>query len=207
MVDPRAKQMSINRKYWAKGSEKVYFNLLVFSNHADAFVLPEGERRLAAFSNTDKVRSGGYYTELFDMLGAELYAGVYAGLMARDVSAFNHAMPPVTEAKDLMVLESRGPCARALDMVLEGGQELWTRGQLVDAVKDALRVLDLGDVPPMVREREVGRAWRRMGNLRPGNKNGLRTRYGAGNNTVEVRASARGAYWRSWAADDGRSGS
>ena len=94
--------------------------------------------------------------------------------MDRDVEAFNPAMPPMTEMKQVMIEVSKSPTDEILEYLrdnLEG--DLVTRKQLPGHVKRAVRQLGFDGI-----ENNSGstarRIWRSIGSLDLSKKNGFR---------------------------------
>lgn len=209
LVDTRVTAMQINRKYGGKGTEDVYFNLLVFTNHADALTVPPRERRLAVFDNPREEKSAEYYNTLWSAYrdnGAELFAAVHEMLMTRDVSRFNPAVAPDTEAKRTMLDMSLGPADILSRSVIERCVgELVTHDMLYDLVNEAERLERLeGTLTNNAKRGVVERLWRQLGGLCPGSHNGVR--YTEGEGRFEVRALRNQKEWISVfeAADKGR---
>ena len=62
----------MNPKYGKTREDRLFFNLLIFSNHADAMVLPEDDRRVCVLENPAKKQTQEYYDRLEQSLdGAE----------------------------------------------------------------------------------------------------------------------------------------
>ena len=49
-----------NTKYGKTRQDTMWFNALIFSNHADAMVIPEDDRRIAVFTNAVEKASTEY---------------------------------------------------------------------------------------------------------------------------------------------------
>lgn len=95
--------LEINRKYGGKGKERVFANILIFSNHADAIAINRDERRLWVYLSKVKRRSDEYYIRLFSWLKTDGPAHLMKAFMSRDLSKFNPGMlPPMTRAKSQM---------------------------------------------------------------------------------------------------------
>ena len=103
-VDSRPTSRMTNSKYGAKRVEKVWFNLLMFSNHIDALHIPSDDRRVMVIRNPDQRKS----QEEYEPLWTELREGeggrkLYWWLMNRNIEDFSNVYPPDTEAKALMI--------------------------------------------------------------------------------------------------------
>jgi hypothetical protein len=174
-IDTSPVEFRANTKYGKTSQDTMWFNALIFSNHADAMTIPEDDRRIAVFTNAVEKASTDYYERLHAALGDELEPRrVYWYLKQRDVSQFNSAIPPMTEAKKVMIEVSRSPAEEILEYLqdnLEG--DLVTRKQLQGHVKRVARQLGFDGI-----ENNPGntarRIWRMIGSLEPGKKNGYR---------------------------------
>ena len=62
------KTLEINLKYGAKTTKTVYTNFFLMSNHADAIVLTEEDRRINVFRTEDKPKGHEYYERLYGWL-------------------------------------------------------------------------------------------------------------------------------------------
>ena len=109
-VDTSPVQFRANTKYEKTSQDTMWFNALIFSNHADAVTIPEDDRRIAVFKNAVEKASTEYYERLHAALGDEFEPRrLYWYLKHRDVSQFNPAIPPITDAKKVMIAVSRSP--------------------------------------------------------------------------------------------------
>ena len=60
--------LEINLKYGAKATKPIYTNFFWMSNHADAVVLTEEDRRINVFKTEDKPKGNDYYERLYQWL-------------------------------------------------------------------------------------------------------------------------------------------
>ena len=83
------------------------FNLLLFTNHEDAIIIDETDRRYCVLYSKAEPKDGDYYTRLWDWTGE--HAGrILHFLQKRDLAAFRpHAHAPMTEGKEQLIIESR----------------------------------------------------------------------------------------------------
>ncbi len=209
LIDPRVTEMHINTKFGAKRQEKIWFNLLVFSNHVDAFSLPKGERRLAIFANPTQRQDNDYYTRLWNTYlhnGAGFAAGIHEFLMERDVSGFNHSMPPETEAKADMIVRSAAPGDIIANTIVESSiGELVTRNTLFDLWEAAERCERLENtMTNNTQRRLVDKLWSGLPRLRD-HRNGFRSRVG-GRGVEEIRALRSVEHWQNVVARGSLSG-
>lgn len=165
----------INPKYGRTRCENVYFNALIFSNHADALAIPEGDRRVMVVENPTERRDYDYYERLHGALGTgREAAAVYWWLMRRSLQGFDHVYPPETEGKRAMIQDNEAPSVTVLHWLAEHHpSDLVTRETLRDGIARA--ALDLG-LDRYVREPDVLQKmiWRSIKTLRPGHRNGAR---------------------------------
>ncbi len=194
MVDTRvAENVRINPKYGRTRTENVYFNALIFSNHADAMALPEGDRRVYVLENPTERLSYDYYDRLDAALRDDEPARVYWWLMHRDVSDFDHVYPPMTPGKLAMIEQNRSPSAAIKDHILEHCKgDIFTKKMLKSLVLAAADALDYDGIvrSPGGVNRNL---WKKMGPLRD-EKNGAR--YQINGVTIEVRAIRNVGKWK-----------
>ena len=107
-VDMITSEVEINAKYQSKRVAKAYYNVLGFSNHADAIRIPEDDRRIYVARNTDDLRTSEEYDNIHRLqYDKQKIADIYHWLMRRDVGQFNPSLPPRTSAKSDMVKKTR----------------------------------------------------------------------------------------------------
>ena len=184
----------INPKFGRTRYENVYFNALIFSNHADAMVLPETDRRIFVVENPSERLDYAYYDRLTGALSTQEPSRVYWWLMRRDVSRYDHIYPPMTPAKARMIEDTRAPSDAVMGWLRENhGPDLVTKVTLKVAVVLAARDLDLEKT--MREPSTVTKLlWRKMKNLRDDDpKNGAR--YLLDGKQTEVRALRNRQQW------------
>jgi hypothetical protein len=195
MVDTKVmKNVRINPKFGRTRSENIYFNALIFSNHADAMALPDGDRRVFVVENPTERLDYSYYDRLTGCLGGDEPARVYWWLMHRDVREFDHVYPPMTQSKSAMIENTRAPSESIIDwLAANHAPDLVTKTTLKTAVVLAARELDLDKI--MREPSGVSRmVWRKIKSLRPEDaKNGAR--YQVDGKQAEVRAIRRQSFW------------
>jgi hypothetical protein len=189
-----AKNYLINPKYERQKREDLYFNVLIFSNSAEALPLPPEDRRVYVIKNPDKRNTQDYYERLESALSGGEPMRAYNWLMQRDVSKFNHTLPPMTEGKATMIQETRSPGHVIMQAIEEGhGCDLVTIKTLKNAVIAAASndgfdkiVQSPGGVTRWI--------WRKIGTLRADDpKNGAR--YLVGGKMQEIRAIRMRKHW------------
>lgn len=184
----------INDKYGRIRDEIVYFNPLIFTNHSDALVLEDGDRRVYCIENPADKKDYKYYDRLTGSLRTQEPKRVYWWLMHRDLTGYDPIYPAMTPAKQRMIQDTRAPSDTISEWILQHhASDLVTRSTLKTAIGLAAR--DLDDEKTM---REPGTItkilWRKMKTLRPDDtKNGAR--YLIDGKQTEVRAIRNQAKW------------
>ena len=195
-VDTRPVSLRVNPKYGKTRDDILYFNCLMFSNHVDALVLPEEDRRVCVLTNPTERRDLAYYERLEGALHAHSDEArrVYFYLKRRDVSKFDHVYPPMTQAK------------RDLLDAVESPAEVIKRELQERAPSDIVTVEYMRRTVGRIAQ-ELGfdqisaapggtarRIWRMLGTLRQEDrKNGAR--YVVGGVQQEFRALKNREYW------------
>ena len=188
------KNIRVNEKYGRTRHEHGYYNVMIFSNHADAMVIPENDRRVCVLENPSKRLDYDYYDRLINALRGDEPARVYWWLMRRDVSGFDHVYPQPTPTKARMVENTRAPSAAIAEWILENHpSDIVTRNTLRSAVMTAARELD--DEKNMMKPQNITKIlWREIKTLRAEDtKHGAR--YMIGGKRVEVRAIRNREEW------------
>lgn len=192
-VDTRPVPFRCNPKYGKTRTEIMYFNCLIFTNHSDAMIIPEGDRRLCVLENPSEIKDLDYYERLNASLDSDEPARVFWHLKHRDVSKFEHVYPLMTPAKAKMIEQSRSPFEEVESLALESLEgDIVTRRAIEKVVRRAARELgyeELETKPGKV----VGRLWRKLGRLRINDRNGAR--YHIDTLRVEVRAVRNREHW------------
>ena len=184
----------VNEKYGRTRDEVVYFNPLIFTNHADALLLEEGDRRVYCVENPTERLEYDYYDRLAGSLQTQEPCRVYWWLMHRDLKDFDHIYPDMTPSKARMIEDNRKPSDIIGEWILENhGSDLVTRPILKTAVVVAAR--DVDDEKNM---REPGNItkilWKKLKTLRSEDaKNGAR--YFVDGKQTEVRAIRNQEKW------------
>lgn len=185
LIDNHPTQMRINPKYGRTYTEAVYFNCLIFSNHTDAIALPEGDRRVAVFRNPDKRVDRDYYEVLSQGLNDREAAAAWWWLKRRDLSDYDPIYPPMTDAKEVMIEDTKSPVARILGWLdVSYSENLIPRNELEKLVM--LACVDLNIDTQVGRKFELP-VWRSLHRLALG-KNGMRVSLNG--KQTEIRAVA-----------------
>jgi hypothetical protein len=193
-IDNRLHKFWRNTKYGAARFDYMYFNALIFSNHTDAMVLPEDDRRFCVLTNPEHRLDRAYYAQLQLSLDTDEPARVYWYLKRRNVSDFDHVYPPMTDAKQAMIEQSRSSLDDILDYLEKDFiGDIVTRKLLQTKVSSAARELGYEKIkasPGGI----ATKVWRRLGSLRPEEKNGAR--YVIDTERTEVRAFRNNQKWK-----------
>jgi hypothetical protein len=158
--------------------------------------IDNGLRRLAVFTNPKQKRSPDYYLRLHESLNDEREPRrIFWWLMNRDVSHFNPALPPVTQAKTAMIMSLKSPSDEIFEElidILEG--DLVTRKTIKSNVKNIARELGYDKI-----EYQPGqitrRIWKDLGSLIPTDRNGFRVQIDT--ERCEIRAVRSKGEWKS----------
>ena len=184
----------VNDKYGRTRNERVFFNALINTNHSDAMMLEEGDRRVMCIENPTERLGHDYY----DRLAAALTEGepqrVYWWLMRRDVTAFDHIYPPMTPSKARMTADNRAPSESIAEWIRDNhSSDIVSRATLKTAVVIAAR--DLDDEKIMREPAGITKMlWKKLKTLRESDpKNGAR--YVIGGKQIEVRAIRNQQKW------------
>jgi hypothetical protein len=192
-VDNNVVKMTVNPKYGKMRDDYLYFNALIFTNHTDAMVLPEDDRRVCVLENPRERRSVAYYENLNECLRKDEPKLIYNYLMARDVSKFDHIYPIMTDAKRQMQEQVLSPVEEIQEAVLsELKGDIVTRELLMDKIRETALQLGYNNVynkPGGVAKH----MWLKCHNLR-GEKHGAR--YTVKGVVTEIRAWRNLALWK-----------
>lgn len=103
------KYLDINNKYGERGSQRVFVNFMMFSNHPDALVLTELDRRINVMTGPDHIQSRAYYADLIAYIEDaedERHSGlpnVFYWMLGLDLSDFNAQRAPDSPARKRMI--------------------------------------------------------------------------------------------------------
>ena len=88
--------LEINVKYGTKNTKRVFTNFLWMSNHTDAIILKEDDRRINVFKTEGDAKGTDYYERLYRWLETEAYAEEYSERMDRDTGMAQTGQNPST---------------------------------------------------------------------------------------------------------------
>jgi hypothetical protein len=157
--------MRINEKFTPTYRIPNRANFMMFSNHQDAVLLEDGDRRYFVYASPARPRHQAYYDELFRWLYNNGPALLH-WLQARPLSRFDpHGRAPLTEAKLALIEASRSPLDAYLEETLKADEWPFT-GDLVVAshIADALGAKFRASVTA------VAASLKRLGGVRLGQK-------------------------------------
>lgn len=86
--------LEINTKGKPEKTCKIFCNVMLFSNHEDAAVIEDSDRRFWVYKIPVAKQSLKYYKKLWNWYTAKNVAHVLAFMLARDLSKYNHAAVP-----------------------------------------------------------------------------------------------------------------
>lgn len=129
IVDTRPKLTRINPKYGKTRRTMVHSSFILLSNHADALVLVENDRRIYVLRNAKQPNTPEYFTELNRWLRVKDSAGraawarsVWYWLREREFDIEQLLSPPaMTVGKESMIEQSRSP----LEVLAEAFRDAW----------------------------------------------------------------------------------
>ena len=157
----------VKPKYGRIYETTLYANFLFFTNHDDALMLPEGDRRFAVISNAKGRRRFDEYAELQKFLrSVKSIAKLYHWYMDRDITQFDHIYPPMTPAKNRMQRLGISSTDEVWKQVLEEcPTALATLPYLTRKCAD--KCIDDPSMEASMR-RVVRQKWKRLGEIAPG---------------------------------------
>ncbi len=95
--------LEVNVKHGSKRTQPVFTNFFFMSNHPDALVLTDQDRRINVFSGPKEARDRHYYLALYEWLETDSVAALHGELIARDLSDFDWQHSSVTPARSNMI--------------------------------------------------------------------------------------------------------
>ena len=192
-VDNNIVELRVNPKYEKTETASLWFNALIFTNHADAMVIPEGDRRICVLPNPPLLRDESYYEKLHASINDGEGQRIYWFLKRRDVKKFGHVYPPDTPAKFQMLETSKSPADEVHAHVLEHlPGDIVTRDIVKEKIRDAAFALShdkISDKPGGV----LKHMWLSFGNLRGVDRG---ARYTVSGTQTEVRAVRNKVKWK-----------
>jgi hypothetical protein len=183
----------INPKYGRTRTENIYFNALIFSNHADALAIPENDRRVCVITTAKKQQTPEYYDRLADALTNGEAKRLYWFLMRRDLSNFDMFRPPMTPGKSAMIEQNRSPSNEINEYIMENCEgDIFTKKMFKSHVVKAAIALDYDNIvhKPGATIRNL---WGKLGKLRE-KRHGAR--YSVDKDNTEIRAIRNIEKWK-----------
>ncbi len=143
IIDPRARPIHVLRKGASNSQGLTFASIIVATNHSDALVIPQGDRRIAVLTNGGSMTPE-YWAMIHDWLEGPGNVGAFVDYIRATVSldTFNpYAPPPMTRAKEAMIEAGISDLDRIFREVVHGLKgRLISHHQLVDhieSIKDA----------------------------------------------------------------------
>lgn len=100
---------SIREMFKAPYEQPNRFNLLMFTNHEDAIIIDETDRRYCVIYSPAMPKPTEYYDELWEWTDNNIGV-IFNWFMTRDLSSFKpHSHAPMTEGKKKLINESKTP--------------------------------------------------------------------------------------------------
>ncbi|QLB23338.1 DUF5906 domain-containing protein [Phocoenobacter skyensis] len=133
------KDLEVNIKYGAKKTIPVYTNFFFMTNHRDALVLREEDRRINAFDGPDKAKSKDYYDNLYNLLEDSTFIDeVYSYLITLDLSDYRWTHSFDTPARRNMIEFNRSDIEVAfLDFLEKPPVGVMTLKQITDFLNNS----------------------------------------------------------------------
>lgn len=113
--------LDINNKYGTRGSERVFVNFMMFSNHPDALVLTELDRRINVLTGPEHIMPSEYYDNLIKYIEdaeEERHLGlpnVFYWMLGLDLSDFNSQRAPDSPARKRMIAAGKDDAEAMVD--------------------------------------------------------------------------------------------
>ncbi len=101
-----APRLEVNLKYGGKETINVYANFFLMSNHIDALVISEHDRRIQVLMGPNYVETRAYFTRLYQWLEGEGPEQLRHVLCRRDLSQFNWQRSIHTKGRGRMIKAS-----------------------------------------------------------------------------------------------------
>lgn len=138
------KKLNVNIKHGSNETDLVYTNFFFMSNHPDALVFKQSDRRIQVLSGPEDVRPQQYYSKLYDWLkNMDNIAALNRYLRERDISNFNWQVSTDTEGRKAMIVSNETPTETAFwEFVKDSGKIAITKAQLCEALQEYME----GDV-------------------------------------------------------------
>jgi hypothetical protein len=123
--------IDFHQKYIDQQNIPNHLNLFFTSNHEDALMLDEHDRRYFVIRATAKKWKPIEFKKLNDWLEHDDgYALVYGYLMKRDLSNFDpNAAPPRTEARSMMIQRPKGALADLIKKFIDSPEDVLSMGK------------------------------------------------------------------------------
>lgn len=140
IVDPAVSHITVVRKGSRNTPGRTFASTLIFTNHYDAVIIPNGDRRLAILEN-GQPQTQEYWTGVYAWIRKpENIAAFVKGLLELPMGDYSpFAVPMMTAAKAEMISAGTSELDRALDHALVGLKDtLLVKEQIILRIEDYL---------------------------------------------------------------------
>lgn len=135
-------RLSVNVKYGAKGTQRIFTNFLMLSNHTDALILTAEDRRINVFEGPTEVKPEDYFDRLNAWISEANIAELFFELKERDLSSFNWKVSFQTPARERMIEFTQSDTVSLLaDMVANPPYEAMTYKAIWNYLQEKMGVV------------------------------------------------------------------
>lgn len=140
-----APSLELNLKYGAKGTFDIYTNFILMSNHTDALILPEEDRRINVLQGPAIANGVQYYEDLYGVLdNARAIEQYFWYLKRRDLTQFKRTARMDTKARSIMMELGTSDIEQAINQIFENPpHDVMSTRQVRDAILPLLEGDDL----------------------------------------------------------------
>jgi hypothetical protein len=176
-IDTSAGKIGVNIKYGAQFEAINYASFLMFTNHADALHLPEGDRRICVLTNSTATMTKEQIAKLVAFKATEgVHLALRAMLLARDVSSFDVSTAPMTPAKAKMISMAKQDGDEIIEEIKSTFSDLVTKRQVLAYALHWTKANGTGTEETIDRfvKRDLERWFRSLDKLNDDNRHGGR---------------------------------
>lgn len=132
---------SVEEKYIQSYFASTPRGMFAFSNEHAPTRISADDRRFFVVRSPLQKQSADYYNRLFRAIGGEELAAFKYQLLTRDISSFEpDAPPPMTEAKQELISDTKAPIENRLEDLIAAREGIFQKALVsIDAVRSALR--------------------------------------------------------------------
>ena len=114
-------KVEINIKFVPKYTVNNYFNILAFTNHKDAMIIGDKDRRYGVIMTGVKPKGYTYYKTLIDKIDANVAALYHYFMHYKYDQSMIYKAPIMNEAKRMMINQSSSPLMHEISEMIELG--------------------------------------------------------------------------------------